>query len=131
MSTHASYVYNAPAAGEAFGTNPLGGTYVAPDDPTTGAGTGGTLASLLSTDFTTGALKAGQIASGVTLERFDGVTGKGWDWRFTQMYMDLNHEVAPKANALGCAACHGSAPIMDFTQLGYTCPNPQLCPKRP
>ena len=128
VTTHASYVYT-PADGEVFGLDPLGGTYVAPDYPTAAAGTAGTLASLLSTNFTTGARAAGQIAPDATIARFDGT--RGWDWRYTQMYLDLNHEVAPKADALGCTACHGVDPVMDFTALGYACANPWSCPKRP
>jgi hypothetical protein len=29
-----------------------------------------------------------------------------WRWAYTSMFINLNHEVAPKAAALGCAACH-------------------------
>jgi octaheme c-type cytochrome (tetrathionate reductase family) len=86
--------------------------------------------ALWSAILTTGAKKAGQIpADAGTLAKFDGTTG--WDWRYTKLYMDLNHEVAPKAQALACGACHGTSPITDWTQLGYTCSNPMSCPKRP
>jgi octaheme c-type cytochrome (tetrathionate reductase family) len=130
VTTHASYVYT-PADGEAFGVDPLRGTYVAPGYPTTPVTAATSIESLLSTNFTTGARAAGQIAADATLARFDGTTG--WDWRYTQMYMDLNHEVAPAAQALGCASCHSStgASVIDWTQLGYGCANPSGCAKRP
>ncbi|PJB42801.1 MAG: cytochrome C [Deltaproteobacteria bacterium CG_4_9_14_3_um_filter_63_12] len=36
----------------------------------------------------------------------------------TSMYLSINHEVAPKAQALGCSDCHNGG--IDFTTLGYT-----------
>jgi mono/diheme cytochrome c family protein len=46
--------------------------------------------------------------------------------------MDMNHEVAPKAQAIGaggnCAACHtAGTPVIDWMQLGYTCNDPMNC----
>ncbi len=94
---------------------------------------------LWSTVFATGASKAGQIAlaSGQTklpkLDVANGVTA-GWDWRYTMLYMDLDHEVAPKASALGaggaCTDCHGGSPKLPLCELyagaakpwGVTCP---------
>lgn len=38
----------------------------------------------------------------------------------TVMYLTVNHEVAPKEDALSCSDCHNSATgIMDFQALGY------------
>lgn len=86
-----------------------------------------------SAAFSRGAIAAGQAASGTTLQKFNGTTG--WDWRTTKLSMDLNHEVAPKAQALGangaCGDCHGAAPKLPLCELyanvtpkpwGVTCP---------
>lgn len=93
-----------------------------------------TMDALWSVVFTKGAQTAGQIASTVTLGKFDAGTAKGWDWRYTKLYMDLNHEVAPKAKALGagnaCADCHSAKPKLPLCELyagaklpwGVTCP---------
>ncbi len=64
-----------------------------------------------------------------------------WQWVNTNMYVNLNHEVAPKANALVCANCHpsmGSLPsrMQELYNLNATCPDPacfQLgtCPGHP
>lgn len=83
--------------------------------------------------FSKGAIAAGQVPAGTTLARFNGTTG--WDWRTTKLYMDLNHEVAPKAQALGangnCADCHSATPKLPLCELyanvspkpwGVTCP---------
>lgn len=64
---------------------------------------------LLGQVVTLGAKAAGQIdAASPTLTKYAGASG--WDWRYTQMYLDLEHEVAPKEQALGynhgCSACH-------------------------
>lgn len=80
------------------------------------------LTTLLSTNFTTGAKAAGQIAAGAaTLAPFDGTTG--WAWRYTKLYLDLNHEVAPKTQALGkagCTDCHGGTPRVPVCSLPGT-----------
>ncbi len=50
----------------------------------------------------TGAEAGGQI-SGVD----DYSTGeRSWDFAYTEMWMGINHEVAPKEDALQCGACH-------------------------
>ena len=72
---------------------------------------------LWTTTLTTGARLAGQIAS-------DAAIGDG-DWGFveTQMYLGINHEVAPKSMALGqppCEGCHFNDSF-PWTDLGYTC----------
>jgi hypothetical protein len=35
------------------------------------------------------------------------------------MVFSLNHQVAPKGQALACAACHGPSGVLDFEALGY------------
>jgi len=40
-----------------------------------------------------------------------------YDWAETEMYMSINHEVAPKSEALSCMECHNGG--IDFTALGY------------
>jgi hypothetical protein len=49
------------------------------------------------------------------------VRGADWAWGFTEMFMNVNHEVAPKAQALGaggaCADCHavsGRVPVCEL-----------------
>ncbi len=37
----------------------------------------------------------------------------------TKMYWRLNHEVAPKKDALSCTDCHRPDGVMDFKSLGY------------
>jgi hypothetical protein len=110
------YTYT-PASGEgfdAYGTPslPLDGSFVV----TTNingftAYTSYPFSQLLADVFTRGAKSAGQVdAAAVTFARWAGPGTAGWDWRYTQMYLDLEHEVAPKAQALGandtCTACH-------------------------
>lgn len=72
-----------------------------------------------------GAIAAGQLPAGSTLADAD------WKWAETRMYMNLNHEVAPKAQALVCADCHFGSTRFDFAALGYTCADPMGCAKRP
>lgn len=38
----------------------------------------------------------------------------------TTMYMPLNHEVAPKEEALGCSDCHTEGGRINFAALGYS-----------
>ena len=92
------------------------------------------MAALWGKALATGAVAAGQ-ATGVTrFPKYDGVN-PGYDWRYTKLYMDLNHEVAPKAQALGaagsCADCHsGTGNKLPLCELyagrtppwGVTCP---------
>jgi hypothetical protein len=119
-----------PAAGETAGVlpaAPLGGTYnvtyagvVYASEPWD---------NLLGKVFAKGAKAAGQVGSTTaSLPRY-AQGSAGWDWRYTKMYMDLEHEVAPAAQALSCDACHGPTPVIDFTQLGYGCANPASCPR--
>ena len=86
--------------------------------------------NLLGKVFAKGAKAAGQVGPATpSLPKYAGAGTSGWDWRYTKMYMDLEHEVAPAAQALSCDACHGPSPVMDFTQLGYSCANPADCPR--
>ena len=91
------------------------------------------MAALWGKVLAVGAVAAGQ-ASGVTqFGRYDGVN-PGYDWRYTKLYMNLNHEVAPKTMALGangaCNDCHGATPKIPLCELyagrplpwGVTCP---------
>ena len=62
-----------------------------------------------------------------------------WTWAYTQMLINLNHEVAPKASALSCADCHPSMggsvatsrmkELYDL-QVGGACEDPIGCKKR-
>ena len=93
--------------------------------------------TLLSNVFTKGADPADQYdpAALGTMAKYDG-TNPGWAWRYTKMYMDLEHEVAPAAQALGCSACHNAssntAPTQFFIDVGYDC-NPRYgtCARTP
>ncbi len=53
-----------------------------------------------------------------------------WSWASTAMYINLNHEVAPKESALTCASCHpsftGGATTSRMQEL-YTCADPAGC----
>jgi hypothetical protein len=48
------------------------------------------------------------------------------DWKFvhTAMYLAINHEIAPRTEALGCNDCHFGNVEFDFRALGYTCDDP-------
>ncbi len=72
-----------------------------------------------------GAFKAGQptgLASEVDFADAD------WFWAKTVMYMNINHEVAPRTMALGagggaaCNACHASGPTGICGMPGVACP---------
>ncbi len=74
---------------------------------------------LWTTTLTQGAQQAGQIGAQETIAPTD------WDFLNTEMYLGINHEVAPASEALGatvesCMACHG-AEGLDWTELGYAC----------
>jgi hypothetical protein len=43
----------------------------------------------------------------------------GYGFANSQRYFSLYHEIAPKENALQCAACHVSAGRLNFQELGY------------
>jgi hypothetical protein len=36
------------------------------------------------------------------------------------MVFSMNHQVAPKGEALKCESCHGPKGILDFRKLGYS-----------
>jgi hypothetical protein len=82
--------------------------------------------ALWSTVLTNGARAAQQIGAADTIAKSDGASA-GWEFRTTKLYMDLNHEVAPKELAIGftsCSECHGSSPAIPFGELGYPTPLP-------
>ena len=58
------------------------------------------------------AATAGMQASGLA---FSGE----YDFAETVMYWRINHMVAPKEQALGCADCHGRNSRLDWDKLGY------------
>ncbi|MBI4952890.1 MAG: hypothetical protein HY908_12725 [Myxococcales bacterium] len=101
---------------------------VAPGQPSVDALWGRILAN--------GAVAAGQQPSGTPpmapwLSANPAVPG--YDWRYTKLYLDLNHEVAPKAQALGaagCTDCHSAAPRIPMCELyaGTTPPWGVVCP---
>ena len=76
--------------------------------------------ALWTDTLTEGARLAGQIAS------TSSITDDEWGFVYTEMYMGINHEVAPPDRALGseldlpCLACHGNADF-PWTELGYAC----------
>ncbi len=87
----------------------------------------GEMVGLWSSILTKGAKAAGQYPAGAAtmIPATAGVAG--WEFRCTKLYMDLNHEVAPKQQALGCGnactTCHDTAtPAIPLQQLGYTLP---------
>jgi len=91
------------------------------------------IAALWGKILAAGAVAAGQ-ATGVTqFPRYDGAT-PGYDWRYTKLYMDMNHEVAPKTQALGangnCADCHSATPKIPLCELYPVAPRPPgvTCP---
>ena len=68
--------------------------------------------------LTLGAQAAGQIAAG------DSYTTDPWEWLSTEMYMQINHEVAPAADAVDCLDCHQedfADTFFPWADLGYTC----------
>ena len=42
-----------------------------------------------------------------------------YEWGHTEMYMRINHEVAPKSEALTCSDCHFGGSTLDWAALGY------------
>jgi octaheme c-type cytochrome (tetrathionate reductase family) len=67
-----------------------------------------------------GAKYSGQLQSGDPDYTGRGTGANQWDWAYTEMWMQINHEVAPKGQALSCGSCHGGGQI-DWTALGYKC----------
>lgn len=43
-----------------------------------------------------------------------------WKGERTTMVFSMNHQVAPKTQALKCIACHSPNGVMDFKKLGYS-----------
>ncbi len=43
-----------------------------------------------------------------------------WKGEAEVMYLSLNHQVAPKSEALKCNTCHSSKGVLDFKALGYS-----------
>lgn len=87
--------------------------------------------ALWTTSLAKGMAAAGQIPAGAPAARFNGT--KGWDWRYTKLYLDLNHEVAPKGQALGaggCADCHSASSKLPLCELyqGAKKPHEVTCP---
>jgi Cytochrome c bacterial len=85
--------------------------------------------------FAQGAFVAGQVPANTPFARWDAAAPAtpGYAWRYTKLYMDLNHEVAPKAQALGkagCGDCHSQTGKLPLCELyagrtppwGVTCP---------
>ncbi|MDF1564034.1 MAG: tetrathionate reductase family octaheme c-type cytochrome [Deltaproteobacteria bacterium] len=62
-----------------------------------------------------GGIAAGQLAAGTVL------TASDWEWIHTELYLGINHEVAPRTAALGCSDCHNGNADFDFAALGYSC----------
>jgi hypothetical protein len=55
--------------------------------------------------------------------------GVDWEWGYTEMFMNVNHEVAPKAQAIAtCSACHSgtTVPVCDLYQGAPS--QPYFCP---
>lgn len=74
--------------------------------------------TLWTAALTAGALATGQLGTGESYGEDD------WSWGYTEMYMGINHEVAPKSQALGATGCTGQChggTALDWTALGYSC----------
>ena len=77
-------------------------------------------------DKWTASLTAGAKYTGLFGDT-DAYTGRAtgtdpqWDWAYTDMYLNIDHEVAPAAHALSCTDCHNNNPNWNWTALGYSC----------
>jgi len=60
------------------------------------------------------------VASEVGMAIVDLPYSGEYEFVSTEMYMSLNHEVAPKEDALGCSKCHSESGRIDFVALGYS-----------
>ena len=85
--------------------------------------------ALWTDTLTLGARVAGQIPGDASVLDAD------WTWVETEMYLGINHEVAPKEMALGHAPCQDCHMNQDFPweDLGYLCDplgNPITCGSR-
>ncbi len=77
-----------------------------------------------------GAQLAGQIAGNSVDDAYADlasgfVVGTDWEWLKTEMWMQINHEVAPSGMAIGsggCSDCHGSNPSFPMADVGYDVP---------
>ncbi len=91
-----------------------------PQVPAAQAYTPEAVRELWTTTLTTGARTSGQIAETSSIADGD------WGFVYTEMYLGINHEVAPADMALGsdepltCVACHGNDDF-PWTELGYAC----------
>jgi hypothetical protein len=64
--------------------------------------------------------QTGDLATAVAQGRAAmGWADNSYEFVETERYMGVYHEVAPKAQALGCSSCHGGSRL-DFAALGYT-----------
>ncbi|MEY2668103.1 MAG: Cytochrome c bacterial, partial [Pseudomonadota bacterium] len=78
------------------------------------------------------------VASTKFVQFFAELPAAGWTWAYTQMLINLNHEVAPKASALSCSDCHpamggsiATSRMKELYNLSATgCTDPTLCSKR-
>ncbi|MCA9545817.1 MAG: tetrathionate reductase family octaheme c-type cytochrome [Myxococcales bacterium] len=70
--------------------------------------------ALWASSLTAGAQYSGQIDANTSYAAGD------WAWGYTEMWMGINHEVAPPAMALGCNDCHNGG-AFDWEALGYNC----------
>ncbi len=71
--------------------------------------------ALWAAALTAGARAAGQIGAEESYAVGD------WSWIETELWMGINHEVAPSNVALGCDDCHNDNPSFDWEALGYGC----------
>jgi octaheme c-type cytochrome (tetrathionate reductase family) len=74
-------------------------------------------------DLWTTALDIGRKAMVGPPGTSDTIGTDDWAFRHTEMYLAINHEVAPRTEALQCQDCHRNAEF-DFRALGYTCDDP-------
>jgi hypothetical protein len=80
----------------------------------------------------TAALPALPATSTQFVAFYTELKGADWAWANTVMFINLNHEVAPKASALACADCHsvnGRMKDLYSLQVGG-CEDPANCSKR-
>jgi hypothetical protein len=75
--------------------------------------TAAAVTALWEAALTAGAVGAGQIADG------EAVTSTDFEWVYTEMYLNIDHEVAPADQALQCVDCHMGSDRLDWTALGY------------
>ena len=79
------------------------------------------------------------VASTQPVAFYAELKGSDWMWANTVMYINLNHEVAPKASALSCSNCHPSmggsvatSRMKDLYNLTVGgCEDPMDCSKQP